>query len=439
MKKKEYGLLTSIAMIVGIVIGSGIFFKSDNILIATKGSITLGVIVFFIAALGIVFGGLTIGELASRDSRAGGIITYAEDSYNESVACSFGWFHTFVYYPSLIAVISWVTGIYICILLGIEGGLLLQCLIGIGVASFLYVINILSKILGGFFQNAATIIKILPLLLIAASGILFGNTQEITLNNSPIGESISWLAAIAPIAFSLDGWIVSTSIAHEIKDSKKNLPRALIIAPIFIVLIYVLYFVGISIYVGPEQIMALGDAHVDVAANGIFGPLGGNIIITFVVISIVGTLNGLILGYIRMPYSLAIRNMIPNSKGISIINEKLSVSIKSALLSYIFSLIWLVVHYITQKYNLMPNGDVSEISIAVNYLLYILLYFKVFKMGLEGEVKGIWKGKINPILATLGSIITLVGSFSNPMLILYLLISFAVLITAFIYHKNIVK
>lgn len=439
MKKKEYGLLTSIAMIVGIVIGSGIFFKSDNILIATKGSITLGVIVFFIAALGIIFGGLTIGELASRDSRAGGIITYAEDSYNESVACSFGWFHTFVYYPSLIAVISWVTGIYICILLGIEGGLLLQCLIGIGVASFLYVINILSKILGGFFQNAATIIKILPLLLIAASGILFGNTQEITLNNSPIGESISWLAAIAPIAFSLDGWIVSTSIAHEIKDSKKNLPRALIIAPIFIVLIYVLYFVGISIYVGPEQIMALGDAHVDVAANGIFGPLGGNIIITFVVISIVGTLNGLILGYIRMPYSLAIRNMIPNSKGISIINEKLSVSIKSALLSYIVSLIWLVVHYITQKYNLMPNGDVSEISIAVNYLLYILLYFKVFKMGLEGEVKGIWKGKINPILATLGSIITLVGSFSNPMLILYLLISFAVLITAFIYHKNIVK
>lgn len=439
MKKKEYGLLTSIAMIVGIVIGSGIFFKSDNILIATKGSITLGVIVFFIAALGIIFGGLTIGELASRDSRAGGIITYAEDSYNESVACSFGWFHTFVYYPSLIAVISWVTGIYICILLGIEGGLLLQCLIGIGVASFLYVINILSKILGGFFQNAATIIKILPLLLIAASGILFGNTQEITLNNSPIGESISWLAAIAPIAFSLDGWIVSTSIAHEIKDSKKNLPRALIIAPIFIVLIYVLYFVGISIYVGPEQIMALGDAHVDVAANGIFGPLGGNIIITFVVISIVGTLNGLILGYIRMPYSLAIRNMIPNSKGISIINEKLSVSIKSALLSYIVSLIWLIVHYITQKYNLMPNGDVSEISIAVNYLLYILLYFKVFKMGLEGEVKGIWKGKINPILATLGSIITLVGSFSNPMLILYLLISFAVLITAFIYHKNIVK
>lgn len=438
-KKKEYGLLTSIAMIIGIVIGSGIFFKSDNILIATGGSIYLGVLVFFIAALGIIFGGLTIGELASRDSRAGGIITYTENAYSESFACSFGWFHTFVYFPSLIAVISWVAGVYICILFGIEGSLLLQCLIGLGIATLLYLINICSKFLGGFFQNASTIIKIIPLLLIAISGVIFGNTQSISVNNFMDADSISWIAAIAPIAFSLDGWIISTSIAHEIKDSKKNLPRALIIAPIFIVLIYVLYFVGISIYVGPEQIMALGDAHVDVAANGIFGPLGGKIIITFVVISIIGTLNGLILGYIRMPYSLAIRNMIPNSKSISIINEKLSVSIKSALLSYIVSFIWLLVHYITQKYNLMPNGDVSEISIVVNYLLYILLYFKVFKMGLEGEVKGIWRGKVNPILATLGSIITLVGSFSNPLLILYLLISFSVLIIAFIYHKNVVK
>ena len=88
MKKNEYGLFTAIGMIVGIVIGSGIFFKSDNILVATNGSISLGVLVFCIAALGIIFGSLTISELASRESKAGGIITYAEYSYNESVACA---------------------------------------------------------------------------------------------------------------------------------------------------------------------------------------------------------------------------------------------------------------------------------------------------------------------------------------------------------------
>ena len=77
MQENRYGLPTAIAMIVGIVIGSGIFFKSDNILIATNGSIKLGILVFIVAALGIIFGSLSIAELASRNSEVGGVITYA--------------------------------------------------------------------------------------------------------------------------------------------------------------------------------------------------------------------------------------------------------------------------------------------------------------------------------------------------------------------------
>ena len=120
MKEKDYGLFTTIAMIVGVVIGSGIFFKSDNILIATNGSIALGVLVFCIAAIAIIFGSLTISELAARNSEAGGLIAYAEQSYNKSIACAFGWFQTFLYFPTLIAVVAYVAGIYICLLFGVE-------------------------------------------------------------------------------------------------------------------------------------------------------------------------------------------------------------------------------------------------------------------------------------------------------------------------------
>ena len=143
MNKNKYGLFTAIAMIVGVVIGSGIFFKSDNILIATGGSVSLGVLVFCIAALGIIFGSLTVSELAARNSKAGGIISYAEESYNKSIACSFGWFHTLLYYPTLIAVVSWVTGIYTCMLCGIDGTLEIQILIGLAVVGTLYFFNIL--------------------------------------------------------------------------------------------------------------------------------------------------------------------------------------------------------------------------------------------------------------------------------------------------------
>lgn len=69
-----YRLPTAIAMIVGICIGSGIFFKSDNILIATGGNVPLGILVFLLGAVGIIFGGLSIGQLAARTAQPGGLI-----------------------------------------------------------------------------------------------------------------------------------------------------------------------------------------------------------------------------------------------------------------------------------------------------------------------------------------------------------------------------
>ena len=111
MKKKEYSLFTAITMIVGTVIGSGIFFKSDNILVFTHGSILKGVILFSLAAIGIIFGSLTIGVLASKTTTAGGVITYADEFSGKKTACAFGWFQVFVYYPAVIVVVSWVVGV----------------------------------------------------------------------------------------------------------------------------------------------------------------------------------------------------------------------------------------------------------------------------------------------------------------------------------------
>lgn len=435
MKKNEYGLFTAVGMIVGVVIGSGIFFKSDNILVATNGSIALGVLVFCIAAMGIIFGSLTVSELAARSSKAGGIITYAEESYNKSIACALGWFHTFLYYPTLVAVVSWVAGIYICMLFGLNSTLELQIIIGLAVMVITYTFNILSAKFGGLFQNAATVIKIIPLIVIAIAGLLFGESGSVILTDITSMQSFGWIAAITPIAFSFDGWIMATSIGHEIKDSKKNLPKALVMAPLFILAIYLIYFVGISMYVGPETIMSLGDAHVDLAANNLFGPFGAKIILTFVVISILGTVNGITIGHTRLPYSLAIRGMFPKHKTFSKVNDKLGMPIQSSIIAFVIALVWFVVHYAVLKLEILPNGDISEISITINYLLYILLYFKVFKMGINGEIKGLWRGKINPILATLGSLIILAGSIRNPLFWINASISIVILILGIMFWK----
>ncbi|WP_195999552.1 APC family permease [Clostridium sp. 1001271B_151109_B4] len=436
MKKNEYGLFTAIAMIVGIVIGSGIFFKSDNILVATGGSVALGVLVFCIAAIAIIFGSLTISQLASRSSSEGGLIAYAEEYYNKSTSCAFGWFQTFLYFPTLIAVVSWVAGIYICILFGIEGTLENQMLIGLGIMVFLFIINTLSAKLGGLFQNASTIIKLIPLLLIAVTGLVFGDTSSVSFSDVTAMKSTGWIAAIAPIAFSFDGWVVSTSISHEIKDSKRNLPKALIIAPIFILIVYVLYFVGISMYIGPETIMSLGDSHVDLAANNLLGPWGAKIILIFVIISIMGTVNGLTLGMIRLPHSLSVRNMFPKSEFVNKIDEKLLMPVNSAIVAFIITIVWYLAHYLTTKFGLLPNSDISEISITMSYTMYILLYVKVIQLGRQGKISGVWNTIINPILATIGSLIILFGSMGNQLFWIYAAFCLLVMLSAVLFCKK---
>lgn len=413
MKKTEYGLFTTIGMIVGIVIGSGIFFRSDNILIATGGSISLGILVFCLAAISIIFGSLTISELATRSTKTGGIIAYAEDTCNNYIACAFGWFHTFLYYPTLICVVSWVIGIYSSLLFGIEATLITQVLIGFVIMCILFICNILSAKFGGYFQNLATVIKLLPLFIIGIAGIVAGDPTHITPSQAPVVESAGWIAAITPIAFAFDGWIIATSLGHEIKDAKKNLKIALIFAPLFILVIYLLYFVGISMYVGPETVMSMGDAHVDAAALKLLGPLGSKVILTFVIISVMGTVNGLIMGLLRLPYSLSLRGMFPRSEQISKTREGLSFSLSGALVAFILCVFWMFIHYFTQKYNILQNSDVSEIAITINYVLYIILYLKVFQMGQKGEIQGFWRGKMNPILAICGSLMILIGSMGN--------------------------
>ena len=94
-QRREYGLFTTIAMIVGIVIGSGIFFKSDNMLGYTGGSVGLAVLVFCIAAFTIVFGCLSFSQLAALTDKPGGVITYANEFIGKRWASMFGWFQVF--------------------------------------------------------------------------------------------------------------------------------------------------------------------------------------------------------------------------------------------------------------------------------------------------------------------------------------------------------
>lgn len=436
-QKREYSLFTAVAMIVGIVIGSGIFFKSDDMLAYTGGNVFLAVLIFIIASFTIIFGSLCFSQLAARTDQPGGPVTYYHEYVGKRWAVMFGWYQAFIYFPTLVVILSWVTGIYVSALFGLNVGF--DGYVGIGLIWFFlcFGYNILSAKIGGIFQEAALIIKLIPLFVIAVGGVVAGDPVAVLTNPSPEAveatKSLAWIAAVGPVAFAFDGWIVSMTIAHEVKNSKKSMPIALVAAPLLILIAYLLYFLGITGFIGADKVMEMGDASVTLIAESLMGKTFATLITLFVTISVMGTTNGVILGIIRLPYSLALRNALPMSGLLKQVNPKTRMPVYSAVFGMVVCGVWWVIHYMQNAFGWLVNGDISEIAIAMSYILYIPLYAVVFRFWRKGQVKGIGYGVIFPLLASVGSLFVLIGSMANPQFIWFVLINLIPLILGYLY------
>ncbi len=380
MERQSYGFATAISMVVGIVIGSGIFFKADDILIAVNGNVALGVLGFFIVGIGVLFGALSISYYALGDQTHSGLVGYSEKALGKKFAYFVGWITVTLYFPTFIITLAMVGAIYSAVLLGIES----QLFISIATLIFIvasFTINIYSPKYGGKIQVAATVAKIIPLIGIGLIGTLFFTSSQslgaATTNTLSGGKPFSALIAIA---FAFDGWIVATNISRDLKDSERNLPRALAWGTIGIILIYCLYFFGITQIVPPAEIVALGDAHTEVAAQAILGPIGAKVITLFVIISVYGGLNGFTLAFLRMPKLLLDTNLMKNIYG----QEQSSIEKNSIL----FIIGITAFYYIFEQFvdygllfaNLETPFDISSVPITINYVFYLILFIFVNKL-----------------------------------------------------------
>lgn len=439
IETKKFGLLTTISMIVGIVIGSGIFFKTPEIIKATEGNILLGSVAFIIAAISIIFGGLTIANYSSTDNGVGGIVSYSEKAFGKTLGYLAGWFQTVIYYPAIIAVIAWVSANYTLGLFGLDSLLTNGTFnsfvwpITIGYLIVFYTLNALKTILAGKLQSILMIIKVTALIIFALAGFIFGNPSSIIPNfSSHPTTSANILIALVAVVYAFDGWIIVPSIAHEIKNSKKNLTKALILAPLIITAIYLLYYFGLSSSQDVSVILS-GNDPLGLLANSLFGSFGMKFVYLAVVLSIIGTLNGVILGYIRLPYALAIRNELPFSKHLKTIDPKSGMPLKSVLMAFILTLVMLLLHFLSVDgaalygFTIFSGMEIDNLPIVSNYFFLLLLYipFIIRKI----KTGSILTQTIYPIIASIGALIVIFAGFTKPNFNLYLAISVIIIFT----------
>ena len=152
MKRETYGVFTAITMVVGIVIGSGIYFRADDIFAFTNGNLLLSIIVMIMGSISIIFGSLSFSYLSRKTTESGGVINYFETFISHDLARGYGWFFAFIYLPSVSVVLGWAAALYTFILIGIDATLPMQIALGLFYNIFLIIINSLNRKFGSAIQ-----------------------------------------------------------------------------------------------------------------------------------------------------------------------------------------------------------------------------------------------------------------------------------------------
>ena len=156
--KKKYGLFTAISMVVGIVIGSGVFFKAEKILGVTGGNLPLGILAWIIGGVIMMICSYVFAVMATKFEYVNGVVDYSEVTVGKKYGYMMGWFFATIYYPTLTSVLAWVSARYTAVLFGwsIVGP---ECMVISAVYLVgSYAMTALSPKLAGKFQVTTTVI-----------------------------------------------------------------------------------------------------------------------------------------------------------------------------------------------------------------------------------------------------------------------------------------
>ena len=425
--ERKYGLFTAICMVVGIVIGSGVFFKAQTILTKTGGDMPMGILAWIIGGAIMLVCLLTFSFMGQKYERVNGLVDYAEATVGKRYGYMMGWFSTTVYFPAMTSVLAWVSARYTLEFVtsafpnfpmtipAAQGG----CIIGpetMALTLFylcaIYAMNTLSPKVAGKFQTSTTVIKMIPLALMAVVGLIVGLVTGTMQENFVVRaqvESVSGnplFASICATAFAYEGWIIATSINAEIKDSKKNLPKALTIGGIIIVATYLFYYIGVA---GGASNQELIDKGATIAFTNIFGGFLGNVLNLFIVISCLGTTNGLMLGCSRCMYSLAVRNEGPNPKFFSQIDPVSNMPTNSSIFALMITGAWFLYFYASNLAGIWSGPfvfDSSELPIITIYMMYLPMLIQWMR---KEKQENALKRFILPSLAFCGSVFMVIA------------------------------
>ncbi len=333
---QRLGLFTAVTIVIGSMVGSGIFKKSA-VMSAELGAPGILLAIWLAAGLVTLVGALTNAEVAGLLPRAGGQYVYFCEMYGKFTGYMYGWSVFSVIQTGSIAAIAYVfsgyleyffpaphlspeweawgfsipvAGVSVLDLYPLKDiGLKLMTILLI---MFLSTVNYFGVVFGGMVQNVFTLLKTLAIGVIVLLAFLLGTGSAEHFSpfvssafNYPSGSLIGAIVLAMSGAFwAYDGWNNITYLGAEVKQPQRNIPKALIIGIGIVIVIYMIINAA-YIYILPVETMAGSSIVAADVMEKVMGGFGGGFVAIAVMISTFGTTNGTILASARVYYAMA--------------------------------------------------------------------------------------------------------------------------------------
>jgi len=314
--RRELTLLDSTMINVGTMIASAIFIVPATIAMHAQGS-ALTVIVWIVGGMVSLMGALAIAELGAAMPEAGGQFIYLREAYGPVWGFLYGWGAFMVINTASIAAIAVAFAQYLGYFFPLNNTEIK--IVAMLSTVLLTTINCFGLKLGAWTQNVFTFLKMAALAgIIVLSFVLKGGAVE---NFTPLFPAQSFSSLLGPLGLAMvaalwayDGWIEITYVGSEVKNPQRNLPLSIIFSTVIVIALYVLISIA-CVYVLSVGTMAQAKLVASDVATTIMGTTGAALVTIAILISTLGSNNGIVFTAARIPYAMAKEKLFFQSMG----------------------------------------------------------------------------------------------------------------------------
>lgn len=303
---RKLGLLDATTVLVGTVIGSGIFL-TPSFIARTVRYPGLMILVWILGGVLSLCGALTYAEMGALRPRAGGQYVFLRDAFGPLISFLYGWSAFWIIHSGTLAAVSVAFAIYLDQLVALPP--LLHRLVPIIFIAALTFLNCVGVNVSKWYQNVTTFLKLGAIAALVSASFVLGrpavqNFHPLFPPSMSLGTLTALATAMMGALFAYEGWSFVTYTAGEIRDARKNLPIAMIFGTLVLIIVYCTTNLSYMINLRPDE-MAASDRVAALSAQRMLGPAGGAVIAAVILLCLLGATNGVVLTGPRIYYAMS--------------------------------------------------------------------------------------------------------------------------------------